>query len=167
MMEDTDLGLLLRSALSIDDIDQMLMPPNDGMSIIWVDISERPDLAALGERSAQESGFAVCTWFYGNLGKRNMIIGLRIAMKQPTNTVFTLVFKVERFVEQLSTIARYGKLWVVPGPPPAHLVGTQEMDMQTFLTKVVNFAGQGVLIELESHLVTELRTQLDEWKHIK
>ena len=92
---------------------------------------------------------------------------MRIAMKQPTHTVFTLVFKVERFVEQHLTIARYGKLWIVPGPQPAHLVGTQEMDAQSFLTKVVNVAGQGVLIELEPHLVTELRTQLDEWKRIK
>ena len=81
--------------------------------------------------------------------------------------MFTLVFKVERFVEQLSTIARYRKLWIVPGPPPTHLVGTQEMDAQTFTEKVVNVAGQGVLIELESHLVEELRTQLDEWKRIK
>jgi hypothetical protein len=75
-MEDMDLGLLLHSALGIDDIDQLLMPSNDGMSIIWVDISERPDLAALAERSAQESGFAVCTWFYGNPSKRNMLVGL-------------------------------------------------------------------------------------------
>jgi len=96
-----------------------------------------------------------------------MLVGLRVAMKQPTQTVFTLVFKVERYVEQLSTIARYGKLWIMPGPPPTHLVGTQEMDAQTFLTKVVNYSGQGVLIELESHLVTELRTQLDEWKRMK
>ena len=88
-------------------------------------------------------------------------------MKQPTQTVFTLAFKVERFVEQLSTIARYGKLWIVPGPPPAHLVGTQEMDTQTFITKVINFAGQGVLIELEPHLIAELWTQLDGWKRIK
>src|SRR5437660_12809867 len=144
-MEDMDIGLLLRSALPIDDIDQLIMPPSDGISVIWVDISERPDLAHLTERSAQESGYAVCTWFYGNPGKRNMLVGLRVAMKQPTNTVFTLVFKVERFVEQLSTIARYGKLWIVPGPPPAHLVGTREMNAQTFISKVVNFAGQGVL----------------------
>jgi hypothetical protein len=96
-----------------------------------------------------------------------MLIGLRVAMKRPTQTVFTLIFKVEKFAEQLSTIARYGKLWVVPGPPPAHLVGTQEMDTRTFTEKVVNVAGQGVLIELESHLVEELRTQLDEWKRIK
>jgi hypothetical protein len=41
------------------------------------------------------------------------------------------------------------------------------MDMQTFITKVINFAGQGVLIELEPHLIAELRTQLDEWKCIK
>ncbi|SRR6266487_4867509 len=166
-MEDMDLGLMLRSALSIVDIDQLLMPANDGMSIIWVDIAERPDLAALAERSAQESGFAVCTWFYGNPGKRNMLVGLRVAMKQPTTTVFTLAFKAERYVEQLSTIARYGKFWIVPGPPPAHLVGTQKMDTQTFITKVINFAGQGVLIELELHLIAELRTQLDEWKRIK
>jgi hypothetical protein len=33
-MEDMDLGLLLRSALPIDDIDQLLMPPDNGMSII-------------------------------------------------------------------------------------------------------------------------------------
>jgi hypothetical protein len=167
MTEEMDLGLLLRSALPIDDIDQLLTPPDDGFSIIWIDISERPDLAALAERSMQEPGYAVCTWFYGNPGKRTMLIGLRVAMKQPTQTVFTLVFKVEKFVEQLSTIARYGKFWIVPGPPPAHLVGTQEMDAQTFTEKVVNFAGQGVFIELEAHLVEELRTQLDEWKRIK
>src|SRR5436305_11097794 len=120
-MEDMDLGLLLRSALPIDDIDQLIMPPNDGISVIWVDISERPDLASLAERNAQESGYAICTWLYGNPGKRNMLVGLRVAMKQPTNTVFTLVFKVEKLVEQLSMISRYGKLWFMPGRHPTHL----------------------------------------------
>jgi len=166
-MDNMDLGLMLRSALPIDDIDQLIMPPNDGMSIIWVDISERPDLAALTERSAQEPGYAVCTWFYGNPGKRNMLVGLRVAMKRPTNTVFVLTFKVEKFIEQLLMIARYGKLWIVPGPPPDHLVGTQEMDARTFTEKVINYSGQGVLIELEPHLAAELRTQLDEWKRRK
>lgn len=166
-MEDMDLGLLLRSALPIDDIDQLIMPPNDGMSIIWVDIAERPDLAVLAERSAQEPGYAVCTWFYGNPGKRTMLVGLRVAMRQPTRAVLVLVFKVEKYVEQLSTIARYGKLWIVPGPPPAHLVGMQEMDARAFTEKVVNVAGQGLLIELEPDLVAELRTQLAEWKRIK
>lgn len=166
-MEEMDLGLLLRSALPIDDIDQLVIPPNDGFSIIWVDIAERPDLAALAERNAEEPGYAVCTWFYGNSGKRTMLIGLRVAMRQPTRAVLVLVFKVEKYVEQLLTIARSGKLWIVPGPPPAHLVGTQEMDARTFTEKVVNVAGQGLFIELEPDLVAELRTQLTEWKHIK
>ena len=65
------------------------------------------------------------------------MVGLRIAMKQPTPTMFVLAFQVERFAGHLSMIARYGKLWVVPGPPQAHLVRTQEMDAQTFITKVV------------------------------
>jgi hypothetical protein len=166
-MEETDPGLMLRSALSIDDIDQLRLPPSDGMSIIWVDISERPDLAALAGRCTQELGAAVCTWFYGNPGKRNMIVGLRVALQPPTNTVCVLAIQVERFAGTLSIVAQYGKLWIVPGPPQAHLAGTQEMDAQTIITKVVNYSGQGVLIELESHLVKELRTQLDEWKQIK
>jgi len=48
----------------------------------------------------------------------------------------TSAFKVERYIEQLSLFAQFGKIWVVPGPPPAHLVGTQEMDMQEFIDKV-------------------------------
>jgi len=63
MEDEMDLGLLLHSALPIDDIDQLIMPPNDGFSIIWVDIAERPDLAALTERNAQGPGYAVCTLF--------------------------------------------------------------------------------------------------------
>lgn len=166
-MEETDLGLMLRSALSIDDIDQLRLPRSGGINVMWVDISERPDLAALAARSTQAAGDAVCSWIYGNPGKRNMIVGLRVALSPPPHTVFVLTFQAERFAGQLLTIARYGKLWVVPGPPQAHLVGTQEMDAQTFLTHVVKYSGQGVLIELESHLVTAVRTQLAEWKRLK
>ena len=166
-MEETDLGLILRSALRIDDIDQLRLPRSGGISVIWVDISERPDLAALAERSAQEPGYTVCTWFSGNAGTRKMMVGLQIVMTHPTTAVFTLAFPVERFAGHLLTIAKYGKLWIVPGPPLAHPVGTQDMDAQTFLTHVVKYSGQGVLIELESHLVTAVWTQLAEWKRLK
>jgi hypothetical protein len=74
-MEETDLGVMLRSALSIDDIDQLRLPSNDRISVIWVAISKCPDLVALAVGSAQEPGDTVCIWFYGNPGKRNMIVG--------------------------------------------------------------------------------------------
>ena len=96
-----------------------------------------------------------------------MIIGLRVEMRHPTRTVFHLAFKVERYIDQLSLFAQFGKIWVVPGPPPVHLVDTQEMDMQTFIEKMMNFAGQGIVIELEAHLVVELRNLLNEWRRIK
>ena len=117
-LEETDPGGMLRSALRIDDIDQLRLSPTERVSVIWVDISERPDLAVLAVRSAQESGDAVCTWFSRNPGTRKMLIGLRVAMEQPTTAVFTLAFPVERFAGHLLTIAKYGKLWIVPGPPP-------------------------------------------------
>ena len=162
-----DLELALKSALPIDDIDRILISPTDGIALVWVDIQERPDLTTLAARHGQEEGFCICTLFYGNPGKRSMIIGLRIEMRQPTRTVFHLAFKVERYIDQLSLFAQFGKIWVVPGPPPAHLTGTQEMDMQTFIEKVMNFAGNGIVIELEPKLVADLRTLLDEWKRIK
>jgi len=106
-------------------------------------------------------------WLGLNPGKGSMIIGLRVEMRQPTRTVFHLAFKVERYINQLSLFAQFGKIWVVPGPPPKHLTGTQEMDIQTFIEKVVNYAGQGIMIELEPKLVADLRSLLDEWKQIK
>ncbi|SRR6266571_1768165 len=162
-----DLALALKSALPIDDIDRIIIDPTDGIVIVWVDIQERPDLATLAAQHEQEEGFCICTLFYGNAGSRSMIIGLRVEMRKPTRTVFHLAFKVERYSEQLSLFAQFGKIWVVPGPPPAHLTGTQEMDMHTFVEKVVNFAGNGLVIELEPKLVQDLRSLLDEWKRVK
>jgi hypothetical protein len=58
-LEETDPGVMLYSALRIDDIDQLRLSPNERISVIWVDSSERPDLAVLAVRSAQEPGDAV------------------------------------------------------------------------------------------------------------
>jgi hypothetical protein len=165
-MEETNLGLRLRCALRINDIDQLHLPRSGRMSVIWVDIAERPDLAMLAEHSTQEAGHVGCTWFYRHPDQRKMIVGLRVALSPPTPTVFVLAFPVERLAGQLSMIARHGKLWVVPGPPHTHLIGTQAMDEHTFLTHVVTYSGQGVFIALEAHLITELRTQLDAWKRL-
>src|SRR5260370_16817920 len=135
-----DLELALRSALPIDDIDRIIISPGDGIAVVWVDIQERPDLATLAARHGQEEGFCICTLFYGNHGKRSMIIGLRVEMRQPTRTIFHLAFKVERYIDQLSLFAQFGKIWVVPGPPPVHLTGTQELPIQTFITQSVHSA---------------------------
>src|SRR5947209_6024828 len=131
--EETDSGRMpLRFALRIDDIDLLRLSPDERISVIWVDISERPDLAVLAVRSAPEPGDAVCTWFSLHPGTREMVMGLRVAMTEPTTAVFTLAFPLERFAGHLVTIAKYGKLWIIPGPPLAHPIGTQELDVQTF-----------------------------------
>jgi len=85
-------------------------------------------------------------------------------MRKPTHSVFHLAFPVKRYIEQLLLLATYGKIWIVPGPPPAHLAGTQAMNIQEFIEKVMHFAGQGITIELETKLVADLSALLDEWK---
>lgn len=163
-----DVALMLRSAVPVDDVDRLMMSSTDGLTIVWLDISERPDLKVLADRHADgEQGYCIFTWFYGNAGKSNMVVGLRVEMRQPTRTVFHLAFKVAQYIDQLTLLSQAGKLWIVPGPPPAHLVGTQEMTAQDFMQKVVAFSGKGILIELEPHLVAELHIQLEEWKRTK
>jgi len=162
-METEDIALMIKTALPVDDIDQLQMGPGKGMAIIWVDIADRPDLQALAAKK-QPNGFAICTWFYGNPGKLNMLVGLRVEMKQPTRNAFQIVVKVERYLEQLSLLAQSGKFWIVPGPPPSHLVGEIEMDAQTFIKQVMAYSGDGIFITLEPHLVAELRDQLANWK---
>lgn len=159
-----DLGLLLKAALPIDNIDRVLFDQHDGMMLVWVDLQDRPDVALLAALHGEEEGDCTCTLFSGNYNKRNMILGLRVEMRKPTHAVFHLAFKVERYIKQLSLFAQFGKLWIVPGPPPAHLTGIQSMDLQTFIEKVVDFAGQGITIELEPKLVADLKALLDDWK---
>lgn len=162
-----DIELALRSALPIDNIDRVLFDINDGMMLVWVDIQERPDLATLAERHGDQEGHCICSLFAQNHNKRNMKIALRVEMQRPTKSVFHLVFKVERYIEQLSLFAKYGKIWITPGPPPAHLRNTQEMGIQEFIEKVIKYAGQGITIELEPKLVEDLRSLLDDWKRAR
>jgi hypothetical protein len=60
-MEEADPAVMLRSALSIDDIDHGCLPPDERFSVIWVDISEQPDLAPLAVHNTQEASDAVCS----------------------------------------------------------------------------------------------------------
>lgn len=164
MQEEVSAELMLKSAIPIDDIDQLITGPDDGLAIVWVDISERPDLQILAEQHQGEQGYCVLTFYYGNQGKHNMLILLRMEMRKPTRAVFHLAFKVAQYPEQLRTIGKYGKMWIVPGPPPAHLVGTQAMTFKDLREKVIAYCGAGLQIELEPHLRVELAEQLATWK---
>ena len=166
MTDEAEIALLLKAAIPIDDMDQMLAP---GLSfaIIWIDIAERPDLQVLAEKDGLADGYSICTYFYANPGKHNMRLGLRVEMRQPARFVLPLVFKVSQYVDQLTTMSEHGHFWVVPGPPPAHLVGSTEMNAAIFIEKVVAYSGQGLFLTLEDHMIVELREQLAEWKHSK
>src|ERR1700730_16143539 len=101
MTGEEEIMLLLKTAIPIDDIDQML---SSGLNfaLVWVNISDRPDLQALSQQEPLEEGYSVCTWFYENPGRRTMRIGLRIEMRQPARFVLPLVFQVSRYIDQLT-----------------------------------------------------------------
>src|SRR5437588_2893638 len=141
------LRLLARSALPINNVASITIPAsNDGIGVVWADLSERPDLVSVIEQSAQDGGHARMDWFYRYPGRRDMSIGMRIEMEYPTRTVFALMFEVEKYIEWLSTVARHRKFWILPGPIPEFLVGkSQDMHPDVFVEQV----GQGLLMGLD------------------
>ncbi|GCE30277.1 hypothetical protein KDA_57610 [Dictyobacter alpinus] len=165
-MEERSIDELRREALPIDEISQMQLQQQI-FEVIWVDISDRPDLAVLSSTKQSEESEALCTWWYANPGKHTMQIGLRIEVQQPAPMIIQLAFKVSQYQEELALLARHGKLWIVPGPPPIKVTGTVELDQRTFLNRILDTNGQGLFVGLPEQLVTELRSQLAEWKRIK
>ena len=164
-MQQEEIASMLRSAIPIDGIDQLLMG-SDGFAIVWIDIAERPDVHILAEKVQTRAGYSICRWFYAYLGQPNMVIGLQVEVREPSHFVFHLAFRVAEYVDQLTTIGRYGKLWIVPGPPD-HRRGVTTMDTKTFISKVLSTNGQGLFISLQEHLAEELRARLIEWKQKK
>ncbi len=51
-----------------------------------------------------------------------------VEMRQPVRFVLPLVFKGSEYLDQLTTISQDGNFWIVPGPPPGHLIGSIEMN---------------------------------------
>ncbi|GER90582.1 hypothetical protein KDW_47440 [Dictyobacter vulcani] len=165
-MEEHTIDELRRLALPIDEISQMNLQQQI-FAVVWVDISDRPDLAILASTEQGEESEALCTWWYAHPGKDTMQIGLRIEVQQPAHMIIQLAFKVSQYREELELLARHGKLWIVPGPPPIKVSGVVELDQRTFLTRVLDTNGQGLFVGLPEQLIQELRTQLAEWKRIK
>ncbi len=166
MMDAAEIALLLKAAIPIDDMDS-IMVPDLSFAVIWVDISERPDLQVLAEQGTLADGYSICTYFYANPGKRNMRIGLRMEMRQPVHFVLPLVFKVSRYLDQLTTLSLDGNFWIVPGPRPDRLVGSLDRNPTTLIEKVIASSGQGLFITLEDHMIVELRERLAQWKRLK
>lgn len=167
MQTPEEIALLFKGALPIDDVHQLLVPGSP-MAVIWVDISERPDLQVLKlPEDTLGNGYSVCTWAYERPGSQQLRIGLRIEMHQPARFVVGLAFPVRKYLEQLKTISEGGHLWIVPGPPPDHLTGRIEMDAQEFMAQVYAYSGQGLFITLQDHLIEELRQQLADWQRLK
>lgn len=157
--------LAYKAAVPIDDIDELWLSPKKGFSIVWLDTVERPDLAVLSGQKPL-GGHCILSWFYRDPGEKSLEICLYIKMRQPVQFALSLIFPVKMYAHQLETISKNGALWLVEGPPPKHLVGRQAMDMQAFMQQVVKHTGQGLFIEMEEHLVEELREQLVHWKRL-
>jgi hypothetical protein len=80
-MDVNDVHMLVRSAVPIDDVDELHTGPYTGFPVIWINTEERPDLTILSSQTALEDGYYICSWFYTNPEESNMQIGLRIEMK--------------------------------------------------------------------------------------
>src|SRR6266705_2276218 len=151
-MEELAIGLALKSALPIYEIDQQIQ----GMIVVWVNLQERPDIAEFLTRQ-DKGGLCIASLFYKNPGTRELIVGLRIEMRQSSHAVFCLAFEVERYFDQLVLFTQSGWISVAPGPPE-RLVEIQETGMPIPNKEKME---QCFLVDLGQDLVAQMRSRLD------
>ncbi len=89
-----------------------------------------------------------------------MLVGLRVEVRAPFTAIFSLLFPLKHYFQQLESIAENGLIWVEPGPPPDASAGIRAMSTQDVLTVV----GDGISLELEEPQRRQLREQLTAWK---
>jgi hypothetical protein len=161
-MDEQTARLLVQTALPIDAIDQITgIIPGRTVVLVWVDIQDRPDLLHMSQRHEGGSGDFVATWFFVEPGKRHMLVGLRVEVRAPFTTTFSLIFPMELCFPQLETIAESGLIWVEPGPPPSALARKRAMRS---VSKLLTIVGDGVSLDLEEPQRQQLREQLAAWK---
>jgi hypothetical protein len=165
MTPEEELLFLFKTALPIQGIDQLLYPGASTI-LVWVDLSDRPDLQILAEQGElNRDKLFICTWFYVLHSMPDMGIGLRVKMHESPHLTLSLVFPLKYDFDSLMTLGAEGNIWILPGPRPNDLgdmlVGD---DAAGFLEKVVERCGQGLYVTLAPDLVEELRRQLAGWK---
>ena len=108
-------------ALHVQHID-FLSSGSDAIALIWIDLSERPDLIQMAQGHLGEQGMASCSWHAPNLSLRDAHIYFRLQARTPTQSVLILGFNLATYHMQLSRIARDRFLWVMSGPRPDYIV---------------------------------------------
>ena len=146
--------------------EELLLLFTTALPLVWVDLSDRPDLQILAEQSdLNQDKLFICTWFYVMPATPMMGIGLRIKMHSPPHLSFSLVFPLKYDYEQLVTLSQEGSLWVLPGLAPENLQDMLvENDVGGFFERVAASSGQGLFVTLAPDLIEDLRKQLAGWE---
>ena len=161
---------ILKMAVQIDDIDRLISPQQrgyqaDGQAIVWLNLDERPDVEDVIKQHQQgKEGYAICHLGYLDGGKSKRWVVLRVEMRAPTRTAFHIAMKTSQYAEQLDCIATYGKMWLVKGPIPDNLTGSQAMNARQIYELFVQKIGVVMQLELQDHLRDELRQRLNDWR---
>jgi hypothetical protein len=150
-----------RSPLDEDVVDQAAQI----LSLLWVNMSERPDLAALmKEQAGSENGEAVCIWQYVNKQKPSCQFLLHVELRTPVHVSFHVAFRLAEWYVLLEAIAQHGEMWFLPGPPIDWQPLIHRLDQSVFLRRVGEMCGSGVIITLERETMRALGQHIKAWK---
>lgn len=150
-------------ALPVQHID-CLGSGADAVAIIWIDLSERPDLVQVAQGHLGERGIAECTWYAPDLAQRNAHLYFRLQAQQPTQNVLILGLDLATYHTQLSRIARDRFLWIMGGPRPDYLVEEYANDPADLSERLTTARGQGITLGLHPTLAQELEALLLTWQ---
>jgi hypothetical protein len=154
---------LARVALPVLHID-FLGSGSDAVSLIWIDLSERPDLVQMAQGHRGEQGFAECTWHAPDLVQRDASIYFRLQARIPTQSAMILGFHLATYHINLLRIASDRFLWVMGGPRPDYLLEEYAADPTDLVERLRAARGEGIRLGLHPVLALQLETLVKTWR---
>ncbi len=147
-------------ALPVEAASTWIREPGDALPVVWIDVTDRPDIADLprvlsSERGARGNPPLLGTqWLADHATNRTVLI---VTFVEPVTCTWALSFDVPRWIEVLKQIAESGELfvaWDVVLPPWAREDGGLGRATTTM-------PGNGLLLQIPAS--TQLRPILAMW----
>lgn len=160
------LHLIKASSLPIDAC-AGIQEPHQATPIIacWVDVSDRPDVKSLMERSLTDEFQFKANVMMERPGHHQASIWLDIRFIREVETHFALGFALKDYAQVLEVLGQYGRVLIIEGPAP------DPDSLQRLLRPLARFyetlKGRSIMATLPPEACQMLRDYVGQWQRIR
>jgi len=118
-MSEEEVRRYLANGLRVDEAVGAGLTSHKIVACVWVDMSERPDVADLARvHRMHGKGTARIGWYYLNVGQPTEWHILHVSYIDPVTTTFYIPFAIPRWLSLIEILSRSSVVNIASSPPP-------------------------------------------------